>query len=107
MNKAVKINFRVSEYEKKLLLGKVSRVKMKLSDFCRKAVFDKDIIHIDGLAECVYDLNKIGVNINQIAAATNQGRDVAPTMEAIKSRMIQTLNRIDKVLDGGGSDGDR
>jgi hypothetical protein len=80
---------------------------MKLSDFCRKAVFDNDIIHIDGLAECVYDLNKIGVNINQIATAANQGRNVAPTMEAIKSRMIQTLNRIDKVLDGGGSDGDR
>ena len=106
MNKDYKINFRVSEYEKKLLLGKVRRVNMKLSDFCRKAVFEKDIIYIDGLAECVYDLNKIGVNINQIATAANQGRDVTPAMEAIKNRMIQTLNRIDKALDGGGVDGD-
>lgn len=102
MNKEVKINFRVSEYEKRLLQSKVRRSKMKLSDFCRKAVFEKEIKHIDGLSDCVYELNKIGNNINQIAVAANQGRDVAPTMAAIKSRMFLTLGVIDKVLGGDG-----
>jgi len=101
MNKDVKVNFRVSEYEKKMLQSKVRRAKMRLSDFCRKAVFEKEIVHIDGLTDCLYDLNKIGVNINQLAAAANQGRDVAPAMAAIKSRMIQTLGNIDKILTGG------
>ena len=101
MNKEVKINFRVSEYEKKLLQGKVRRANMRLSDFCRKAVFEKEIIHIDGLTDCLYDLNKIGVNINQLAVAANQGRDVAPAMTAIKGRLFQTLGNIDKVLTGG------
>ena len=78
---------------------------MKLSDYCRKAVFEKKILHIDGLRDCAYELNKIGNNINQIAIAANQGRDVAPTLAAIKSRMFQTLDTIDSVL-GGGRDSD-
>lgn len=105
MNKDVKINFRVSEYEKKLLQSKVRKAKMKLSDFCRKAVFEKEIKHVEGLSNCVYELNKIGNNINQIAAAANQGRDVAPTMAAIKTRIFHTLDAIDRVL-GGDSDSD-
>lgn len=100
MNKNVKINFRVSEYEKKLLLSKARRAKLRLSDFCRKSVFEKEIKYIDGLAESLYELNKIGNNINQIAAAANQGRDVSPTMAAVKNRMFQTLDTIDKVLQG-------
>jgi hypothetical protein len=46
MNKGVKINFRVSEYEKKLLKGKVRKAKMRLSDFCRKAIFEKEIRYV-------------------------------------------------------------
>lgn len=105
MKKEVKINFRVSEYEKKMLQSKTRKAKMKLSDFCRKAVFEKDIRYVEGLSDCVYALNKIGNNINQLAAASNQGRDVAPAMAAIKSRMFQTLGNIDRVI-GGDSDSD-
>ena len=49
MGKEVRINFRVSEYEKKLLQSKVKRANMRLSDFCRKAIFEKEIIFIEGL----------------------------------------------------------
>lgn len=100
MNKEAKINFRISGYEKKLLQAKVSRAKMKLSDFCRKAVFEKEIKHIEGLSDCVYELNKIGNNINQLAVAAHQGRDVAPAMAAIQNRMLETLSNIDRVIGG-------
>jgi len=100
MGKEVRINFRVSEYEKKLLQSKVKRANMRLSDFCRKAIFEKEIIFIEGLTEHLYELNKIGNNINQLAAAANQGRDVAPTMTAIKSRIFQTLDNIERILGG-------
>jgi len=102
MNKTVKIDFRVSEYEKKILQSRVRRANMKLSDFCRKAVFDKKIIYIDGLTEYLYDLNKIGTNINGIAAAANQGRDVSKTLPAIQARLFQSLDAIDKVIGGDG-----
>lgn len=106
MNKEVKINFRVSEYEKKRLQSKARKAEMKLSEFCRRSIFDKKIVIADGLAECSCELNKIGNNINQIAVAANQGRDVAPTMAAIKARMSETFDNIDRIL-GGAADSDR
>ena len=101
--KELRINFRVSEHEKRLLEGKSRRANMSISDFCRKAVFEKEIKCINGLTEYLYGLNKIGNNINQIASAANQGRDVAPAMVAIKNRLFQTLDKIDEVLGGGDS----
>ena len=105
-NKDERLIFRLSAYEKTLAVNKARRAKISVSDFCRKAVFDKEIIFIDGLRECNYELHKIGVNINQIATAANQGRDVVPAMAAIKSRMFQTLDRIDKVFERGDFDSD-
>jgi len=104
-NKNERLIFRVSPHEKTLVVNKARRAKLSVSDFCRKAVLEKEIKHIEGLTEHLYELNKIGNNINQIAVAANQGRDVAPTMAAIKSRICQTLDKIDRVL-GGDSDSD-
>ena len=105
-NKDTRLIFRVLPHDRTAVISKARRAKISVSDFCRKAVLDKEINVIDGLAEHLYDLNKIGTNINQIAVAANQGRDVAPAMAAIKSRMLQTLGRIDKVFDGGDGDSD-
>jgi predicted PP-loop superfamily ATPase len=105
MNKEAKINFRVSEFEKKLLQSKVRRAKMRLSDFCRRAVFDKEIQYVEGLSGIVYELNKIGTNINQIAVAANQGRDASATLLAIRERLSKTLGTIDHVI-GGDDDSD-
>ena len=102
MNKTVKIDFRVSEYEKKLLQSRVRKTKMKLSEFCRKAVFDKKIIHVEGLTECLYELNKIGTNVNQIAVAANQGRDISSTLPVIQSRLAKIFDHIEEMLGGDG-----
>ena len=106
MKKEMRINFRVSEYEMKLLQSKAKRAKMKLSEFCRRAVFGKEIVHIEGLSDCVYELNKIGTNVNQITIAANQGHDVTRAMAVIKSRLCQIFDTINNVLTGGGSDSD-
>ena len=104
-NKAARLIFRVSPHEKTLTVNKARRAKISVSDFCRKAVLEKQIIQIDGLIEYVYELNKIGNNINQLATAAHQGHDVAPAMATIKSRMFQTLDNVDRLL-GGDSDSD-
>jgi hypothetical protein len=105
MGKNAKIDFRVSEYEKRLLISKAKKAGMKMSDFCRKAAFDKKIIHIEGLPQYLYDLNKIGTNINQIAVAANQGRDASTTLPAMEARLCRSLDLIDQVI-GGDSDSD-
>ena len=104
-NKDARLIFRVSPYEKTLTVNKARRAKISVSDFCRKAVLEKEVRYIEGLSGIVYDLGKIGTNINQIAVAANQGRDVASTMEAIKCRLFKTLDAIDTAI-GGDSDSD-
>jgi len=66
---------------------------------------EKEVRYIEGLDSIVYELHKIGTNINQIAVAANQGRNVSSTMEAIKNRMLQILDAIDRAI-GGDSDSD-
>ena len=104
-NKDTRLIFRVSPHDRISVVAKARRAKISVSDFCRKAVLEKEVRYIEGLSSIVYELNKIGTNINQIAVAANQGRDVAPTMAVIKNRMIQTLNNIDAAI-GGDSDSD-
>jgi hypothetical protein len=105
-NKDTRLIFRVSPHDKISIINKAKRAKMSLSEFCRKAVLGKEVKHVEGLDIIIYDLDKIGTNINQIAIAANQGRDVEPTMAVIKKRMLKTLDKIDNALDGGDDDSD-
>ena len=99
-NKNKRLIFRVSSHDRISIISKARRAKVSVSDFCRKAALEKEVKYIEGLPNLVYELNKIGNNINQITVAANQGRDVAPTMTAIKNRMFQTLDNIDNVIGG-------
>lgn len=99
------ILFRISPHDRTAIISKARRAKISVSDFCRKAVLEKLIIHIDGLPDYLYELNKIGTNINQIAAGANQGRDVSKTLPAIQARLSQSLDVIDRII-GGDSDSD-
>ena len=92
-NKDERLIFRVSPHEKTLVVNKARRAKLSVSDFCRKAVLKKEIKHIEGLTEHLYELNKIGSNINQIAIAANQGRDVAPTMAQSRVGYVKHLTK--------------
>ena len=78
------------------------RAKITVSDFCRKAVIGAEVRHIEGLPDIVYELHKIGTNINQIAVAANQGRDISTTLPAIQIRLSETLNKIDSAIGGDG-----
>lgn len=99
-NKGERIIFRVTTQEKKLTVNKANRAKISVSDFCRKAVLEKEVKYIDGLSDIIYDLGKIGTNINQIAVAANQGRDVSATIPAIKIRLSEVFDKIEKAIGG-------
>jgi len=104
-NKNERLIFRVSPYEKTLTINKARRAKISVSDFCRKAVLEKEVRYIEGLDKLTYDLGKIGTNINQIAVAANQGRDVSKTIPAITTRLFELFDKIEKAI-GGDTDCD-
>ena len=103
-NKCERLIFRVSPYEKMIILNKAQRAKISVSDFCRKAAVEREVRYIEGLSELVYELNKIGTNINQIAVAANQGRDISTTIPAIQNRLLEALEKIENVVGNGGDE---
>ena len=104
-NKDTRLIFRLSPYDRASVISKARRAKISVSDFCRKAVTEADVKYIEGLPKLIYELNKIGTNLNQIAVGSNQGRDVSRTLPAIKARLSETLNYIDRAI-GGDDDSD-
>ena len=61
------IKFYVNDDELKILNKKIEKSKMKKSEYLRNCSLEKEIIIISSLDEVVYELKKLGININQIA----------------------------------------
>jgi hypothetical protein len=101
-NKDARLIFRLSPYEKTLTVNKARRANISISDFCRKAVLGKEVRYIEGMDEIIYHLGKIGTNINQIAIAANQRRDISHTLPAIQVQLFELFSKIEKVIGGDG-----
>lgn len=73
MRKTERIEFRVTPEEKIKILNKCKEAEMNISGFLLESVDKCEIIVIPDLKKVVYELNKIGVNINQLTLKANQG----------------------------------
>ena len=73
MNKNYYFSFRVNESEKEKIDKKIKKSKLKKSDYLREMALGKKLIVVDDFQKLALELNRIGVNINQISRAVNQG----------------------------------
>ena len=105
MNKTRRITFRVSDYEHKLILSKISKTGIQLSDFCRHAVLGKEVRQIKGLDKCSFELNKIGNNLNQLTTLCHQRAVQNPNLDKMQAQLAGAIERIYNIL-GGDADGD-
>jgi hypothetical protein len=92
--------FRLSPHDRIEVVSKARRAKISVSDFCRKAVLEKQVRYIEGLPELVFELNKIGTNINQIAASANKGRDISKAIPAMQIQLSEVLYKIQNTIGG-------
>lgn len=69
-----KIHIWVSESEDKVIKEKAEYCNLTVSDFIRNSAINGAIINMetDNITKAIYEINKIGVNINQIAAKINR-----------------------------------
>ncbi|MFI3200744.1 MAG: MobC family plasmid mobilization relaxosome protein [Eubacteriales bacterium] len=100
MNKTNSITFRVSDHDKKSIVARAKKGKMKTSDFCRYAVLGKEVRHIEGLKELIFELNKIGNNLNQLTVLCHQRRVDNPNLEEITYQLNSVFDVIVMVLGG-------
>ncbi|VVS99872.1 MobC family plasmid mobilization relaxosome protein [Hoeflea sp. EC-HK425] len=88
-------NLRVTAAERAYVEEQAARAGLPLVEFCRRAILSKRIKPRPALVEdaVLLELNRLGVNLNQIARAINRGRgipaDMADTMAAIKEAVTR------------------
>ncbi len=79
--------FRATEKERQALKALARKANMSKSDFIRHAIFNKEIIVIDGLHELTRELKAIGNNLNQLTVRANMGQlravDLSETKDAL------------------------
>ncbi len=84
------LNIRCTEYEKDQIHRLAKDQGMQIGDYVRQMAMQGYAIHVNytELRELVYEVNKIGVNINQIAHKVNSTDSVLkPDIEDLKSDM--------------------
>ena len=67
------ITIRVTKQEKERLIKKSQEAEMSLSEYLIEQGLEKDIIIIEDVKSFVYELRKIGNNINQLTHLANSG----------------------------------
>lgn len=73
MKKDNVIVIRVTKQEKERLIKKSQEAEMSLSEYLIEQGLERDIIIIEDVKNLVYELRKIGNNINQLTCLANSG----------------------------------
>lgn len=92
-----KMTFRLTEEEYKKIKEKVTEAGISQQQFLLKTALNKEIIHIKEYQELIFQIKKIGTNINQIARKANETGHISEAdMEDMKGGLEQIwllLNR--------------
>ena len=91
----VRVDVRMAEADKKTLCDRAKKAALSLSEYIRRISLNGEITIGESRANIgeIKELNKIGVNLNQMTKHMNAGRDVfAPAI-------LATLERVNAYLD--------
>lgn len=85
-----KMTFRLTEEEYKKIKEKVEEAGISQQQFLLKTALEKEIIHIKEYQELIFQIKKIGTNINQIARKANETGHISESdISAVKGGLEQ------------------
>ena len=100
MTKEIRITIRLTAEEKERLKKMAEAEGLTISDFVRKRLAGVRLRRKPQTEEVkrewLYELNRIGVNLNQIARAVNKAMKEAPSEETF-TRLVEALSRLKEV----------
>ena len=92
MKKDNMIVIRVTRQEKERLIKKSQKAEMTLSEYLIEQGLERDIVIIEDVKNLVYELRKIGNNINQLTHLANSGRVKTVYLDGFKSDLKKIWN---------------
>jgi hypothetical protein len=88
-NKVKRINLRVTEKNYEKIYKKAKKAKLNISQYVSLSALDRDIVVFEGLKDLIYQLSKVGNNLNQLTTLAHQNRlkevNVKETMVVLKA----------------------
>lgn len=98
--KSQNIIIRVSPEEKKNIESKAKQSKMTVSQYLLKVSENKKIIVAENIPELIFEITKIGVNVNQIAHVANSQKYVnTRQIYEVKNLLREVQNNMEKIID--------
>lgn len=102
--KKEQIHFRVTSEEKELITKSARSADMNISEYILCLVKKKRVVNIRGFPDLLYQIAKIGININQITAAINTKHsatieellNVQTLLNLVNERLNLILKQIDE-----------
>lgn len=91
IKKTERLQLRLTPEEKENLLSKAAEARMTVSDYIANLLENKKVQLEKNIPALIYEINKIGVNINQMAYIGNSQRYVN---EELLNRVHQDMNEI-------------
>lgn len=91
--KTVEICVRVTPTEKKELQEKADAAHLSLSRFLVKSASDRKMLQTENIAKLIYEIRKIGINVNQIAHVANGQRFI------LQSDLVSLNRHMDAVIE--------
>ena len=103
-NKNERIYLRVTSEEKELITKSARSADMIISEYILCLVIKKRVVNIRGFPDLLYQIAKIGININQITAAINTKHsatieeilNVQKLLNLVNERLNLILKQIDE-----------
>lgn len=103
-NKNERIYLRVTSEEKELITKSARSADMNISEYILCLVKKKRVVNIRGFPDLLYQIAKIGININQITAAINTKHsatieellNVQTLLNLVNERLNLILKQIDE-----------
>ena len=100
--KTERLQLRLSPEEKEMLMKKAAESRMTVSDYLANLVANKKVETVKFIPALIYEIRKIGVNINQIAHIGNSQRyldnnllnKVIADMENVKTLVQKILAEV-------------
>lgn len=89
-------NLRVTASERVLIEERAAAAGLTLVEYCRRAIFRTRIAPRRGTTEqaLLVELNRVGVNLNQIAHKVNAGRSLPPDFPEVLDEVREAIKKV-------------
>lgn len=96
--RAAVVSVRLTTFERAGVEAKAARSGLSLSDYCRRAILGHRITASTEPqqvnAEALVELNRVGVNLNQIARVANRGERLPRSFPETLSAVLAAVERL-------------